>query len=31
MNQNEIGYDENWVDTDDLRIKITPFISKRGQ
>jgi hypothetical protein len=30
MNQNEIGYDENWVDTDDLRIKITPFISKRG-
>jgi hypothetical protein len=28
---NEAGYDENWVDTDDLRIKITPFISKRGQ
>jgi hypothetical protein len=31
MNQNEIGYDETWIDNDDLRIKITPFISLRGQ
>jgi hypothetical protein len=27
----EAGFDETWIDNDDLRIKITPFISQRGQ
>jgi hypothetical protein len=27
----EAGFDETWIDNDDLRIKITPFISLRGQ
>jgi len=27
----EAGFDETWIDNDDLRIKITPFISMRGQ
>jgi hypothetical protein len=31
MNATEAGYDETWIDNDDLRIKITPFISLRGE
>jgi hypothetical protein len=27
----EAGFDETWINNDDLRIKITPFISLRGQ
>ena len=31
MNATEVGYDETWIDNDDLRINVTPFVSLRGQ
>jgi hypothetical protein len=27
----EAGFDETWLENDDLKIKITPFISYRGK
>jgi hypothetical protein len=27
----ESGFDETWLENDDLKIKITPFTSLRGQ
>jgi hypothetical protein len=27
----EAGFDETWLENDDLKIKITPFTSLRGQ
>jgi hypothetical protein len=31
MNATEAGFDETWIDNDDLRINVTPFVSLRGQ
>ena len=26
----EAGWDETWIDLDDLKIKVTPYVTKRG-
>jgi len=31
METTEAGFDETWIVDDDLRIKITPFVSLRGR